>query len=293
MTFLLSIFLSANAALATVNVVTTTQDLAALANAVGGSAVTADYLARGDLDPHFIDAKPSFMVKLSKADLVLSVGMDLEVGWLPGLLTGARNPKITPGSAGNLDLSGCVTKIEVPTGMIDRSRGDLHPGGNPHYWLNPENGRKMARAIAGRLAAIDPGHAGEYTKNLATFEAQLTAKQAQWATKMAPLKGTNVVGYHSTFDYFCAVYGLNVIGFVEPKPGIPPTPAHTLRVGQAAKAARVRWIFVEPYKNPADARPLATLSGAPALLLPTSVGAEPEIKTYFDLFDAIVLKVAG
>ncbi|MSQ02082.1 MAG: zinc ABC transporter substrate-binding protein [Myxococcales bacterium] len=293
MLLLLSVLLAALPAGAAVNVVATTQDLAALTDAVGGSTVTTDYIARGDLDPHFIDAKPSFMVKLSKADLVLSVGMELEIGWLPGLVAGSRNPKIAAGGPGNLDLSGYVTRIEVPTGTIDRSRGDLHPGGNPHYWLNPENGRKMARVIAGRLSTIDPAHAADYTKNLATFEAQLTTKQAQWAAKMAPLRGTNMVGYHATFDYFCTVYGLNIIGFVEPKPGIPPSPSHTLQLGQAAKAAGARWIFVEPYKNPDDARPVATLSGARVLQLPTSVGAESGIETYFDLFDSIVLKVAG
>ncbi len=293
MTLLLSMLFTVPNALATVNVVATTQDLAALADAVGGADISTTYIARGDLDPHFIDAKPSFMVKLASADLVLSIGAELEVGWLPSLLTGARNSKIVAGAPGNLDLSASVVKIEVPTGSIDRSRGDLHAAGNPHYWLDPENGRRIARAIAARLTVLDSAHAADYSKNLATFEAQLTAKEATWATKMAPLKGTSVIGYHTTFNYFCSVYGLKMVGFVEPKPGIPPTPTHTLELGQLGKAAAVKWIFVEPYKNPKDAGPIAGMTGAKVLSMPTSVGAESGIKSYLDLFDTLVARVAG
>ena len=293
MHLLLSLIVASGEANATVNIVTSTQDLAALATAVGGSDVKVDYIARGDLDPHFVDAKPSYMVKLAQADLVLAVGMEMEVGWMPSLLTGARNPKVAQGSAGYLDLSTTVKKIEVPSGSIDRSRGDLHPEGNPHYWLDPENGRLMARAIAAKLTSLDSAHSADYAKNLATFESALTTKEAGWAAKMAPLKGKNVIGYHSTFNYFCHVYGMNVIGFIEPKPGIPPTPAHTLEIGQAGKAAAVKWIFVEPYKDPKDAGPVVSMTGAKLLAMPTSVGAETTIKTYFDLFDTLVSRVAG
>lgn len=293
MTLLLALLFSASSALATINVVATTQDLAALADAVGGADIATTYIARGDLDPHFIDAKPSFMLKLANADLVLSIGAELEVGWLPSLLTGARNTKIVTGATGNLDLSGSVVKIDLPTGSIDRSRGDLHAAGNPHYWLDPENGRRIAKAIAARLSLIDPGNTADYTRNLATFESQLTAKETTWAAKMAPLKGTSVIGYHSTFNYFCAVYGLKIIGFVEPKPGIPPSPTHTLELGQLGKAAAVKWIFVEPYKNPKDAGPIAGMTGAKVLSMPTSVGAEAGIKSYLDLFDTLVARVAG
>jgi ABC-type Zn uptake system ZnuABC Zn-binding protein ZnuA len=293
MNLILSLLVASGEAHATVNVVTSTQDVAALATAVGGSDVTVNYIARGDLDPHFVDAKPSFMVKLASADLVLAVGMELEVGWMPNLLTGARNPKVAMGSPGYLDLSSVAKKIEVPSGSIDRWGGDLHPEGNPHYWLDPENGRLMARAIAAKLTSLDAAHSADYAKNLATFESQLTAKEATWAAKMAPLKGSSVIGYHSTFNYFCHVYGLNVVGFVEPKPGIPPTPAHTLEIGQAGKAAGVKWIFVEPYKDPKDAGPIASMTGAKVVSMPTSVGAESNIKTYLDLFDTLVARVAG
>ncbi|MDP2314771.1 MAG: metal ABC transporter substrate-binding protein [Pseudomonadota bacterium] len=282
--------LTAHAAL---KVVTTTQDLAAITQDIGGANVEVSYIARGDLDPHFVDAKPSYMVKLASANLVECVGMDLEVGWLPSLITGARNPRIQPGTPGYLDVSVGIKAIEVPSGTIDRSRGDLHAAGNPHYWLDPENGRGMARTIQARLAQLDPAHAADYQKNLAAFETRLAAKQAEWTAKMAPLRGTAVVGYHSTFDYFIARYGLNLVGFVEPKPGIPPTPSHTLELAGKAKAAGVRFVFIEPFHSANDALPIANAAGAKVLPLPSSVGAEADIATYFDLFDHLVRALTG
>ncbi len=274
--------------LAALQVVTTTEDLAALVQAVGGAQVSVQAIARGDLDPHFIDAKPSFMLKLANADLVVCIGMELEVGWLPSLLTGSRNPKVQAGTAGYLDASRTIQAIEVPTGSIDRSRGDLHAQGNPHYWLDPENGRVVARVLAERLGQIDPAHVAAYQGNLGAFEQMLTTKQAVWAAQMAPLRGTAVVGYHSTFDYFCARHGLRVVGFIEPKPGIPPAPAHTLQLGATAKEAHARFVLVEPFHDPRDARPVAEAAGAKVVQLPSSVGATAKIHTYFDLFDALV-----
>jgi zinc/manganese transport system substrate-binding protein len=276
---------------ATVKVVTTTQDLAALTQAVGGSDVTVSAIVRGDLDPHFVEAKPSYMVKLASADLVVAVGMELEIGWLPSLLTGSRNPRIQPNTAGYLDASAAIHPIEVPTGTIDRSRGDLHSLGNPHYWLNPENGRLVARRVEAKLEELDPTNAAHYQANLAAFESGLDAKEQEWTTAMAPLQGTAVVGYHATFDYLADAYGMRVVGFVEPKPGIPPTPSHTLDIATQAKSAGARFVLVEPFHNPRDASPVASSSGAKVLVLPTSVGAEEGIVTYFDLFDAIVQKL--
>jgi zinc/manganese transport system substrate-binding protein len=282
-----------NLAAASMKVVTSTQDLAAIVQAVGGSDVSVSYIARGDLDPHFVDAKPSYMVKLASADLVVAVGLELEIGWLPSLLTGSRNPKVQPGAAGYLDASAAVSPIEVPTGAIDRSRGDIHPLGNPHYWLDPENGRKVARLVAQKLSTLDGAHAAAYATNLASFESTLTQKEATWKAKMAPLEGANVVGYHSTFDYLCATYGMNVVGFVEPKPGIPPTPAHTLEIAEKAKAAGAKRVLVEPYHNPSGAQPIADACGAKIVVVPTSVGSATGIETYFDLFDHIVAVVTG
>jgi zinc/manganese transport system substrate-binding protein len=289
----LAMLFAAHPAAAAVKVVTTTQDLAAIVQAVGGSDVTVSSIARGDLDPHFVDAKPSFMVKLSSADLVVCVGLELEIGWLPSLLNGSRNPKVQPGAAGYLDASAAVSPIEKPTGAIDRSRGDIHPLGNPHYWLDPENGRRVARLVAQKLTALDGAHSADYASNLATFEATLTQKEGGWKAKMAPLQGANVVGYHSTFDYLCAAYGMNVVGFVEPKPGIPPTPAHTLEIAQKATDAHAKLVLVEPYHNPSGAQPIADSSGAKVVVVPTSVGSATGIDTYFDLFDHIVAVITG
>jgi len=289
----LAMLFAAHPAAAAVKVVTTTQDLAAIVEAVGGSDVTVSSIARGDLDPHFVDAKPSFMVKLASADLVVCIGLELEIGWLPSLLTGSRNPKVQPGAAGYLDASAAISPIEKPTGAIDRSRGDIHPLGNPHYWLDPENGRKVARLVAQKLTSLDAAHSADYAKNLATFESTLTEKEATWKAKMAPLQGANVVGYHSTFDYLCAAYGMNVVGFVEPKPGIPPTPAHTLEISTKAKDAGAKRVFVEPYHNPSGAQPIADASGAKIVIVPTSVGSATGIETYFDLFDHIVAVITG
>lgn len=273
---------------AAVKIVATTQDLASLATAVGGSEVSVNYIARGDLDPHFVDAKPSYMVKLASADMLLQVGMDLEVGWLPSLIAGARNPRIQQGAPGYVDLSTAITKIEVPTGTIDRSRGDLHPAGNPHWWLNPENGRLAARLIAQKLSTIDSAHSATYQGNLAAFEQKLTAKEGEWHQKMAAMKGVKVIGYHSTFDYMLDTYGLDLVGFVEPKPGIPASPSHTLELAATAKAQAVRFVVVEQYHNPRDAGPIASASGATVLTLPTSVGALDGCDDYFGLFDTIV-----
>ena len=289
----LAMLFAAHPAAAAVKVVTTTQDLAAIVQAVGGSDVSVSSIARGDLDPHFVDAKPSFMVKLASADLVVAVGLELEIGWLPSLLTGSRNPKVQPGAAGYLDASAAVSPIEKPTGAIDRSRGDIHPLGNPHYWLDPENGRKVARLVAQKLTALDAAHSADYANNLATFEATLTQKESGWTAKMAPLRDANVVGYHSTFDYFCAAYGLHVVGFVEPKPGIPPTPAHTLEISAKAKEAKVSVVLVEPYHSPSGAKSIADAAGARVVVVPTSVGSATGIVSYFDLFDHIVASLTG
>lgn len=275
-------------AFAGLKVVATTEDLASIAQAVGGADLEVSHIARGDSDPHFVDAKPSYMVKLASADLVVAVGMDLEVGWLPSLLVGARNPRVQPGSLGYLDASVDILAIDRPTGTIDRSRGDLHPQGNPHYWLDPEGGRSVARVLSARLATLDPDHAAHYAENLAAFELRLTEKEREWAAQMAPLKGAAVIGYHSTFNYLCARYELNVIGFVEPKPGIPPTPSHTLELAAAAKAAGVRLILVEPYHGARAATPIATASGAKVVVVPTSVGGLDGVVDYFGLFDRAV-----
>ncbi len=273
-------------ALAKVNIVTTTQDPAALARAVGGDHVDVTALAKGYQDPHFLEAKPSYMVKLNRADLVVVIGLDLEAGYLSALLAGARNEKVMPGQKGFLDLGTVIQPLEVVP-MADRSQGDIHPNGNPHYWLDPENARLMARAIAARLDDVDPQHKADYDKNLADFEKKLGEKEAEWQQRMAPLKGQGVVTYHRSWSYFARRYDLTVVDFIEPKPGIPPTPAHTLEVIRTMQGRGVRIILMENFYDSQVADFIAQKTGAKVVVVPNSVNGDKGVDTYFDLLDRI------
>lgn len=278
---------------AKLRVVTTTQDPAALTRAIGGERVSVVSLAKGDQDPHFLDAKPSYIMELNKADLVASIGLDMEIGYLPALLTGARNPGILPGQPGHLDLSTVITPMDVkPT--ADRSQGDVHPSGNPHYWLAPENGRLMARAIAARLAQLDPDGKDAYAANLAAFERELDAKKEEWAVKLAPLRGKPIVTFHASWTYFVNAYGIEVIAYVEPKPGIPPTARHSVDVIRAMEARGAKIILMEVFYD-ARAASLITrkVPGAKVVRVANSVGGVDGVKTYIDLIDHVVSKLAA
>ncbi len=279
--------LAALPAHAALKVITSTQDAAALARAVGGDRLEARALAKGFQDPHFLEAKPTYMVELNRADLVIAIGLDLEVGYLPSLINGARNDRIRQSEPGYLDLSAVITPIEVLS-TADRSQGDIHPTGNPHYWLDPENGRLMARAIAARLTQLDPAGKDAFSANLAAFEKQLDEKEAGWARAMAPLAGKPIIAYHRSWNYFAQRYKLDVVGFVEPKPGIPPTPSHTLEVIKLAIAKDVRLVLMENYYDTRPAKLIESKSKAKLVVAPSSVGGTDEVKTYFDLFDALV-----
>src|SRR2546428_7551008 len=210
------------------NVVTTTEDLAAIAREVGGDHITVDSIAKGYQDPHFVEAKPSFILKLQKADLLVLVGRELEIGWLPPLVTQSRNAKIQPGADGYLDASLQAQILEIPTGQITRAMGDVHPLGNPHYWLDPENGKRIAKEIADKLSELRPNDRADFQQQLATFTSRLDEAEKLWLATIAPYKGTKVVTYHRSFPNFAKRFGLDIIGYVEPRPGIPPTPQHTL-----------------------------------------------------------------
>ncbi len=277
---------AARPALAKVDIVTTTQDPAALAAAVGGNHVDVTALAKGYQDPHFLEAKPSSMVKLNHADLVIAIGLDLELGYLPPLLAGARNEKIQPGSKGFLDLGSYIKPLEVIP-VADRAQGDIHPNGNPHYWLDPENARIMARAIAERLGEIDPDHRADYQKNLADWEKKLDQKEVEWQKRMTPLAGQPVVTYHRSWSYFAKRYNLDVIDFIEPKPGIPPTPAHTLEVLRTMQQRNVKIILMENFYDRTVADFIAAKTGAKVVVVPNSVHGDDGIDTYFDLLDRI------
>jgi len=270
---------------AALNVVTTTQDMASIAQEVGGDKIKITPLAKGYQDPHFVEAKPSFVLILNKANLLIVVGRDLEIGWLPPLITQSRNARIQPGAEGYLDPSTSAKILEMPTGAITRAEGDVHPLGNPHYWLDPENGRRIAKAIQAKLAQMDPANAPYYAQREADFEARLTAAQQRWKAQMAPYKGLKVITYHRSWANFADAFGLNVVGYVEPKPGIPPTPQHTLDVINAMKAQNIKIIIVEPYFDTKTPNSIASNTGAKVLVMPPSVGGVPPASDYFKLFD--------
>jgi zinc/manganese transport system substrate-binding protein len=286
-----ALLLAAPAALSAagpLNVVTTTEDLASIAREVGGDKVKVEAIARGYQDPHFVEAKPSFMIKLNRADLLIAVGRELESGWLPPLITQSRNAKIQPGGAGYLDASLTARILDIPTGQITRAMGDVHPSGNPHYWLDPENGKRIARAIAEKLSAMDSANAAYYKQRLGDFERRLDAAAARWKAEMAPYRGVKVVTYHRSWSNFTDHFGLDVIGYVEPKPGIPPSPAHTIALMKAMREQNVKLIIVEPYFDEKTPNSIARETGGRVLTMPPSVGGVPQASDYIKLFDVNV-----
>jgi zinc/manganese transport system substrate-binding protein len=285
-----AIGVAANAS-AAVKVITTTQDLAALVTEVGGDKVAVEALARGYQDPHFVEAKPSFVIKLHSADLLVLVGRELEMAWLPPLITQSRNTKIQPGSPGYLDASQTVRILDVPTGQITRAMGDVHPQGNPHYWLDPGNGRRIAQAIQKKLSEMSPGDAAYFQQRYADFDRRLTAAEARWKAALAPYRGTKVVTYHRSWPNFAEAFGLDVVGYVEPKPGIPPSPSHTLNLMTEMKRQGIKIILVEPYFDLKTPNAIARDTGAKVLVLAPSVGGVKEATDYIKLFDSAVAQL--
>ncbi|MEW6324742.1 MAG: metal ABC transporter substrate-binding protein [Nitrospirota bacterium] len=272
---------------APLRVVTTTEDLAAIAREVGGPSVQAESLAKGSQDPHFLEARPSLILKAARADLFVQAGMELEAGWVGPLLVSARNPAIQPGMPGYLDASQAITPLEVPSGPIDRSEGDVHPSGNPHYWLDPENGKLVASALADRFERLLPEQAAQIETQREDFVKRLDAAIARWKQSMAPYKGAKVVTYHRSWSYFARAFGLDVAGYMEPKPGIPPSPAHLNQLILLMKQQRIGLIIMEPYFSRSAPELLVRETGAQLLVLPPSVGAEG-VRTYLELFETLV-----
>jgi len=268
-----------------INVVGATEDLAAIAKEIGGDQVNVDSIAKGYQDPHFVEPKPSFILKLQKADLLLLVGLQLEIGWLPPLITQSRNAKIQPAGPGYVDMSSVCEILEIPQGPVSRAMGDVHPLGNPHYWLNPDNGRRIAKALADKLSSIQPASASAFAARYADFDKRLSEAEKGWQAKMAPYKGRKVITYHRSWPNFCEKFGLNVVEYVEPKPGIPPTPNHTLDVINLMKREGVKLILVEPYFDLKAPDKIAADTGGQVVVLMPSVGGVKEITTYFQLFD--------
>jgi len=267
------------------NVMTTTEDLASIAREVGGDHVTVEAIARGYQDPHFVEAKPSFILKLQKADVLVVVGRELEIGWLPPLIQQSRNSKIQPGSAGYLDASLQASILEVPTGQVTRAMGDVHPLGNPHYWMDPENGKRVGKEIADKLSELRSNDRAFFQQKLTDFTARLDAAEKRWLAQLAPYKGTKVVTYHRSFPNFAERFGLDIVGYVEPKPGIPPSPQHTLDLITDMKRQNVKIVLVEPYFDLKTPNAIGRDTGAEVLVMPPSVGGVKEITDYFTLFD--------
>jgi len=272
-------------ALAKIQVVSSLQDFSSIAQSIGGDRVETFALAKGYQDPHFVDAKPSFILKLSRADVLIVAGLELEIGYLPPLIDQARNDKIKPGSPGYLDASIGCDILQRPTTQVTRAMGDVHPYGNPHYWTDPNNGRVIARSIAAKLSEIDPAGHATYEKNLAAFDAKLTEKDKEWLAKMAPYAGTKIVTFHDSWPNFAKHFKLDVAGHVEPKPGIPPSPSHTLEIINLITAQKIPIILVEPYFDTKTPNFIASKTGAVVVMFFPSVGGKPEIKDYFALFD--------
>ena len=290
LTLWIGIVLSAGAG--PVKVVTTTTDLKSITELIGGNKVSVSSIATGYQNPHFVDPKPSYIISLSGADLFVTVGLDLETGWSPQLLTSSRNNKIQKGAQGYVDASTGVTLYQVPS-SVNRAEGDIHIYGNPHYWLDPMNGKIIARNIANGLERIDPANKSIYEANLQSFNNKIDAKTKEWQAKMAPFRGTKIIAYHNEWVYFETRFGLQIVDFMEPKPGIPPSPSQLVKVIKEIKENKIKVIVSSPYFTTSSSDVVARQTGAKELTLATSVGAFDSIKNYFDLFEYNINQLIG
>jgi zinc/manganese transport system substrate-binding protein len=287
--FILCLFLilTAKGAEAKLTVVTSTPDLAAITEQVGGDKVTVVSIAKGYQDPHFVEAKPSYMLILAKADLYFVIGMSLEIGWSPVLEQGARKSSVMQGGTDYIDCSADIPRLEVPTGGVDRSMGDVHPQGNPHYLLDPENGIIVAKTITAALSRKDPANASFYVKSRDAFIQHIREGESTWIERMKPYKGLKVVTDHRMWTYFAYRFGLDVVGTIEPKPGISPSPSHIAELIELMKKQNIKIIIRTPYFETRTPELLAKNTGAANLVLPNSVGAVSGVTTYCQMFDYI------
>jgi zinc/manganese transport system substrate-binding protein len=284
--------MSAATARAKLNVVATTPDFGSIAAAIGGNDVSVTTLAKPTEDPHFVDAKPSFILKLNRADALVEGGAELEIGWLPALLDQARNAKLASGAPGHIACNRSVQLLEVPA-TLDRSKGDIHAAGNPHYLTDPANAKIVAQNIADAFCQLDPKSAGVYQANLKKFDDQLDRKLAEWEKLLAPYKGQQVVAYHDSWPYFAHRFDIKIDLFLEPKPGIPPTPVHLAEVITQMRADHIRAILVEPYQNRKTAQTVAADTGATAVEVSQFPGGVKGTEGgYVELMDFVVNSVA-
>ncbi|MFL5600452.1 MAG: metal ABC transporter substrate-binding protein [Gemmatimonadaceae bacterium] len=276
---------------AQLRVVATTPDLASVAREIGGDRVNVVALAKPTEDPHFVDAKPSFIVTLNRADALIEGGAELELGWLPPLLENSRNSKIAAGAPGRIVASEGMRLLEIPT-SFDRSKGDIHSLGNPHFMIDPASVKVVARNIATHFAALDSKNAATYNANLTRFNGRLDAKLAQWRSQLAPYRGAKIVTYHRDFVYFAQRFGLVVVDELEPKPGIAPSPAHLAQVIGKMRANNVKVILVQPFQNRRTAETVARQTGATVIDAPQQPGAARNAGSYFDNMDNLVRSIA-
>jgi len=256
-----------------------------LTQEVGGDKVNVESIAKGYQDPHFVEAKPSFLLKLRQADLLVTVGLQLEIGWLPPLVNQSGNPRIQVGAQGYLDASQFAEILDIPTGPVTRAMGDVHPLGNPHYWLDPDNGRRIAKGISAKLSEVDPGDSAYFQERFQDFDKRLTAAEQKWDAEMKPFHGRKLVTYHNSFPNFAKHFHLNVIGYVEPRPGIPPTPSHTIELIGLMKRENCKLVLVEPYFDLKTPNSIGAATGAKVVVYLPSVGGEKDVTDYFKLFD--------
>ena len=278
---------------AALKVVTTTEGLAAVAREVGGDRVQVESLSRGVQDPHFVDANPMLAVKLRNADLLVDIGLDLEIGWLPPLVNQSRNGEIQPGGRRRFTAASAVQVLDVPTGPVSRAQGDLHPGGNPHFFTDPRRVSQVAGGLAAKLAELDPRNAGWYGARAQEFERRLAADLARWTAQLAPVKGRKMFTRHRTMTYFFDWTGIVSAGELEPRPGVPPPPSHLAELVVIAQREDVRAISVENYYDTKSAEVVARHSRAKIVLIPGDVGGEPGLDTYEKYLDVVVRRIGG
>ena len=276
-------------------VVATLEDLASIARCVGGDDVSVTGIANGGQDPHFLDAKPSYLVLLNRADVLIENGGELEVGWLPLLVNNARNRRILAGASGRVNAMNGIQMLEVPN-VLSRAEGDVHPYGNPHFTIDPVNDKIIARNIAGAFAACAPEKAARFQANLDAFNKRIDESLARWQAQMAPLRGLKIVTFHKTFSYFAPRFGLDVAGTIEPKPGIAPSPGYLTELIVKMKTEGVKLVLTEPFRDLKVAQFAADKAGAKFLIAPSGIGGNAESKDLFSFFDWTIqqiVKAAG
>ncbi len=273
-------------------IVTTTSDLASIASSIGGDRVHVQALCNGTHDPHFVEIRPSQVVSLRTADVLIIVGMGLDI-WIDPLVQSSRNPKIQPNQSGWLDVSNVIDKKEIPHGKVDGSMGHVHPEGNPHYWLDPMNARLIASEIARMLSRIDPEFQETYRANEKAFHDILDRKIDEWTRKLAPHQPISVLTYHRSWIYFAERFGIHLAGELEPKPGVSPSPAHLRDTIERMKSEKTDLILVETFYSRKAADFVSGQTGATVVVVPNSVGGSPEATDYIALIDSIIDRLAG